>query len=153
MIKRDGAVFLVNPGATATAYTSGYQLGTLQKLSNVVLDTKGIAFLRTLVVLDKAIQKKACDILFFNSVVTLAADNAAFTLSDADLESFIGMVSVADADYVTLEASNNAVAVKQIEMLLPAAQGVKDIWMAVISRGTPTYTANCLKIKAIVERI
>lgn len=152
MNRRDGVSALVNPGAVAAAYGTGDMIGTLQKISDVAMDSKGLAVLRTVLVLDKDNQKAAIDILLFNAEPTLALDNAAFTISDLDLEKLICRISVLGADYTTLEAAGNAEATKNLEVLLPTVATKKDIWMAVVSRGTPTYTNNGLKIRMIMER-
>lgn len=135
-------------------YASGDVLCVPKRMDNCVLNTKGMAVLRSLLVFDRINQKPAMDILIFDEDPgNIGAVNAALDLSNAQLAKLIGIISVASADFVTLKATANAVAQKMPNMMLPARQGAKEFWMAVVSRGTPTYTsASDLVVKAILER-
>lgn len=151
MQRRDGLEIIVNPGVGTSAYTSGDQLGSSQTIPNAVLDTKGLSVLRSLLVIDDSDQKKDFDILIFNEQPTsLAADNAAFTLSDADANKLVGIVKVVAADYTSLDG--NAVALKSLELLLQAKASSKFLYVACVARGTPTYGASALKFKMLLER-
>lgn len=153
-IRRGAVEVLVNPGSAAAAYSTGDVVGALQTLSDVVEDTKAPALLKNVIVLDKANQKSAIDILIFNRSVTIAADNDAVTLSNTDLEYLVARISVAAADYTTIQvaATANAEATKSVEVLCPTVATLKNLYVAVVSRGSPTYTANALKVKMIFER-
>lgn len=153
-LPRDGISISVVPPVDTGIYASGDLLFAPIKLQNATLNTKGLAFLRTLLILDSANQKSAMDLLFFESDPgSLAALNAALDMPAAALALLIGTLTVASADYITLKASTNAAGLKLPSMMLPAAKGSRDFWLAGVSRGTPTYaTAADLTIKAILER-
>lgn len=149
-IRREGLEVIVNPGAAAAAYTSGDVVGTIQEIPNAVLDTKGMAVLRNVIILDADDQKKDLDIFIFNQLITVAADNAAFAPTYADLQKLVARVQVVTADY----QSNNskAIALKSMEVLLPAFAKSKSLWAVFVTRSTPTSTANGLQAKLILEK-
>lgn len=151
----DGLVASLVPAITASsAYSAGQVLGAPLEIAGATRETKGLSYLRTLLILDASNQKSAIDVLFFNqNPGNIGADGAALNLSAAQLLMMIGIVSVLTADYVTLKAATNAIATKVPNILIPAMQGSKSIWAAFVSRGTPTYgTVTDLTIKAILER-
>lgn len=152
-VVRDGKIVSLTPTLDAGAYASGDVLFTPVELADVVLDTKGLAYLKTLIVQDMADQKQAIDLLFFQEDPgNIGAANAALAMSDAEFASFIGRVSIATGDYVSGNA--NAEATKFLEMLLAAQTKKRSIWVAGVCRsGTPTYGANGLTFKFIVERL
>jgi len=152
MYRRDGIQSTLTPTLDAGAYTSGDVLFEPTKISNVALDTKGMATLRTLVVQDMADQKQDIDLLFFSeSPGDIGAANAALAMSDAEFANFIGHIRIAAADYVSGNA--NAYATKALEFVVQAAQAKKEIWVAGVCRGgTPTYGASGLTFKFLWER-
>lgn len=155
MIRRDGAVISITPVLDTNAYSSGDVLFVPTSVSEAVLDTKGVSNLRTLVLIDKANQKQAIDLLFFNQDPgSIGAANAALAVTDAQLAAyFIGRVPLAAVDYVTAQSSENAEITKLLEMLIVAAQGKKAIWVAGVCRsGTPTYAVSDIVLKLILER-
>lgn len=154
MQRRDGALLTVTPTLDTNAYASGDVLFTPVEMTNVVLDTKGLAVLRTLTLLDKSNNKQAIDLLFFNdNPGDVGAANAAFAMTDTQFNSFIGRVSIATGDYVTATTGANADVTKLIEMLLAAKAASKSIWVVgVVRSGTPTYANGDLILKLLVER-
>lgn len=70
-----------------TAYIDGDQLGTLLTLTSI-----GAGIISSAQLVDKAKIIGAVDLFLFNASVTLAADNAAFTVSDADMLNCIGVI-------------------------------------------------------------
>jgi hypothetical protein len=155
MRRAPGAVITISPTLDAGAYASGDVLFASTKLENVALDTKGLANLRTLVVLDLANQKQAIDFYFFSQDPgSVGAANSAFDLSNTQIANCIGRYSVASADYITAKSGTNAEATKLLEMLLATAASSKDVWVVGVCRsGTPTYGAAGLKVKFILEQL
>lgn len=153
-LPRDGKVVDLNPTVDTAAYASGDVVFAPVEITDAVLNTKGLAYLRTLVVLDAADIKGAIDLLFFDrDPGSIAALNAAVVLSATQLSYLIGYVVVASADYVTITVANNAVAVKSPGLFLPAKQGSKSFWVAGVARGAIDYVAATdLRIKLMLER-
>lgn len=133
-------------GATATTYASGDLIGGKLTLTPVSRSAKDVASLVSVTVHDLDAQEAALDILLFdtNPSNTTFTDDAALDVDDADLPNVVGIVNVAAADYVSL--SDNSVAhVENLSILLKPASG-DTVYAAVVSGGTPTYTANGLSV-------
>lgn len=79
---------------SVTAYSVGDQVGTIFNLTNAVRDSGGFGEIRAMSLLDVNDIIGAYDVVLFNASVTLAADNAAFTLSDSDAASVVDIVSL-----------------------------------------------------------
>lgn len=125
----------------ATPYSSGDVIGGANTLTNAVHKTPGTGIIQSIVVLDKANQKSALDILFFDTTPanSFGADNAAYALNDADLGYCLGRYSVAAADYVSSSTNSAEATIRSVGLPIKAATGARDIYMVVVSRGTPTY--------------
>lgn len=152
-LPRDTVSILVTPPLDTNAYATGDLLFAPIKLQNATLNTMGGSIMRGLVILDSSNNKQAIDLLFFDSDPgSLAALNAAITVSAAQLAKLVGSLTIATGDYITLQATTNAMATKIPNLTLSALKGSKDFWMAAIIRGTSTYAASDLSFKAIFER-
>ena len=155
MDRRDGLFVTVRPTLDTSAYASGDVLFAATKIQNAAQDTKGLAYLRTLVACDLSNQKQAIDLLFFNQDPgAMGAVNAALDISTAQLLTLIGVISIGTSDWTTAKSGANAYAQKLQEMLVPCAQTLKDIWVAGVCRsGTPTYGASSLVLNVMLERL
>lgn len=80
-----------------TAYTAGDQVGTIFTFANAARITSGGGLITGVRLIDAGDVLGAVDVVFFDSTVTLAADNAAFSLSDADALKVVGLVQLAGA--------------------------------------------------------
>jgi hypothetical protein len=151
-----GKIISVTPTLDTNAYATGDHLGTLMTLSNAVERSLGSAILHGLTIIDKAEQKSAVDVLFFNSAPTIAsADNAALDITDAEMAAkFIGLISVASADYKDIDGSSVAT-LRGLDLLLQSAKlsgqiannDAKNLYAILCSRGSPTYAATDLVVK------
>ena len=136
------AVTLTN---TLPAYSSGDQIGSLQEIEFFPRELD-LAELCSVTVVDKAKQKAAIDLLFFNENITVAStDNAAADVTDAQMAAnCLGKISVAGADYVDL-ANSSVATVGNLKTILKNSSAYKakqkKLYMLVVSRGTPTYTS------------
>lgn len=152
----DGVHAIVNPPVDiAGAYASGDLLFAPIEIQNAVQETKGSSLVRSILILDQAVQKPAMDLLFFNQDPgSLAALNAAVTVNATQLLMLIGMQNIATGDWTVLQSATNAAAMKLPSyLLLPAIKGSKSIWMAGVARAAATYVAiTDLTIKLALER-
>lgn len=149
----DGISIPVTPTLDTGAYATGDLLFAPIKLTNATLNTKGMAIIRSIVLLDSANQKAAIDLIFFDADPgSLGALNAAVDMPAAALAKLIGVLSIVAGNYATMKGSTNAIGIQTPNLMLPAAVSSKDFWLAGIIRGTATYGASDLTIKAIVER-
>lgn len=74
----------LTPTIDTAAYGSGDQIGTLMTFRDAVFNGSGAAFLVGWEIFDAAQQDAALYLWLYDRSVTLAADNAAFALADAD---------------------------------------------------------------------
>ncbi len=121
----------------STPYSANDTLGGLNTVLTLVPMQAPLEALGSLVLIDASKQKIATDVLFFTSSVTLSADNAAFSISDADALKFIGSVSIAAGDYID-SAANSMATKRGLSLLIPQSGG-QTIYCVFVTRGTPTY--------------
>ena len=130
--------FLEIPNLESTEFQSGAHTGVLLSLS----------------VIDKDDQGQAFDCHFFASEPTVtSAKNAAFNMTDANLESagYLGKVSIESGDYYNM--ANNQVASKANlglaikNTIAKAGTDFDAVWCVLVSRGTGTYTASGLVLR------
>lgn len=150
---RDGSLITLTPTLDSGAYAAGDVLFVPVELTDVAKDTKGLATLRTLVVLDGADQKQDIDLLFFSeSPGDIGAANAPLAMSDAEAAFLVGHIRIAAADYVSGNA--NAYATKLMEFLVGCKVKSTSVWVAGVCRGgTPTYGVSGLTFKFSWERL
>lgn len=126
----------------AGAYASGDLVCEKLTLTNAVLREGGACAVEKVVVVDQAAQNAPIDLVFFDSdpTGTTFTENAALDVADADADRITGVVSVTAAMYAAF-ADNSAACWASTPVLLQAAAGSRDLYLAVVSRGTPTYVA------------
>lgn len=157
----EGVGLQVNFGVLAGggAYAAGDTLGTLQKLSSIVPDSAGALKLTSALLLDTAKQAKGLTLFFFDKAVAIPADNAAFDVSAADAIHCVGIFTFADADYISM-VSRSFAQKGNIKLLMqaakPAVQSIgsqgKDLWVAAMTSGAPTYTDGALRAVLGLEK-
>ena len=138
----------VTPTISTSAYTANDTVGGLQTLTGVASDADGGCVLRSLTITDKAAQSAALTLFFYSDDPTLAADNAAYSESDADnAAKCIGHVTIAAGDYQT-SALNSTACVKNIGLVLKCQETGSNaeprsgkIYVGVKTTGTPTYAS------------
>lgn len=84
-------------GNPPTAYASGDQFGALVTLTNAARVSGGTGTITGVAIQSGSDVIGTFDVVFFESTVTVPADSAAFTLSDADALKVIGIVPLAGA--------------------------------------------------------
>lgn len=140
----------LTPTLDTNAYATGDQVSTLQTLSGLMPD-HGAGEIKQIVMLDKAKQSAALDLFFFDSSsVTLASDNSAFAISDADMLNCIGVVNILSTDYDVIGSTSSIATITVPFMVQPRGNG-PTIYMAIVSRGTPTYAASDLVFQFFAE--
>ena len=126
---------------TAAAYSAGHCVGGKLTLAGAVRANSGTALLQSLLLIDTSNQKAALELLIFNADPTSSTltDHAAAVLHANDIGKIIRRVSIAAADYVTLDS-------KAFADIVPGGRVVKtasgvDLYACLIAVGTPTYAA------------
>lgn len=138
---RIAKVITVTPTIEAAAYGDADRLGSIMTLSDAFAAGKGTVELSSITVLDKAKQKSAIDVLFFSELPTVAsADNAALSITDAEMAKYIGRVAIPAAGYEDTADSSDTT-VRNIGLVMQAAAGSTSLYAIVQCQGTPTYTS------------
>lgn len=131
-------VISVTPVVSTSAYGAADQVGGIQTLTGACEIVGKPGVIESIVILDKAKQKAAMTIFFFNSLPTVASsDNAALDITDAEMAKAIGHVAIAAADYQ--DVANSSLACKIVSPGLPIpATGSPSIYAVMMTTGTPT---------------
>jgi hypothetical protein len=126
---------------TAAAYSANNCVGGLLTLTNAMRISSGSGLLQSVLIIDRANQKAALDILIFNaSPAGTFTDKAAFpTLSLADDLLVIRRISIGASDYVTI--GGTAFATIPALSKVVQASGSANLYAAMVTTGTPTYAA------------
>lgn len=130
------------PTITAGAYSANDVVGGLLTFQLQPPPLAGTTpcngFLRIVSVVDDDNEKAACKLHLFRAQPSAIADNAAFAPSLADLQKRIGVVTIAAADYVTINSNAQALETG-LEMEFEATGG--NLYAYLVCDATPTYTA------------
>jgi hypothetical protein len=94
------------PGVAAAAYLAGDQFGTLITLTNAARFSGGGGTIRSVTFVDGDDLITSMDIKFYNASVTPAADNAAFSVSDADNDKLLWTCRLTFFDDQALNRAN-----------------------------------------------
>jgi len=137
-------------GATALVpYSAGDAIGTIITLSDVFINPSGQATLMGISIGDANSQASDIEVLVFDSVpapgTATITDNTAVSMSTGALALSCGVVSVASTDYKAY-TTNSIATVKNIGLPVWSTDGTRDLYIALVSRGTPTYIADGLSI-------
>lgn len=127
----------VTPTITAGAYSAADVVGGLLTFS--VNSPSGCGVINKLVIADDDDEKAVLTLYLFNASPTAILDNAAGALAIADLKKLVCTISIAAADYKTI--NSNAYAVKEDINNVYKADGKGNLYGYLICTATPTYTA------------
>jgi len=157
LIRKPSTIVAITIPTAAATYTANDHVGVGDAAIEVplaLLEGKSIATLKSAVLVDNDSQNDILDLLFFDEEPTIASvDQGAADVSDAELISkYQGVVTFIAADYKAL--ANGSVAVadlsgKEIKLTSDSdvAPASKSFWVLAVTRGTPTYTANALRVR------
>lgn len=160
MLNRKSRAVLEKTIASAAAtYTANDQVGALVQLSNAFDLESGVGEVVSLTVIDQAAQTIAMDVFLFHTAPTLtSSDQDAVGITDAILSATcLGVISVAAGDWKAAGSGATVATVKDIGMMVKCAKGNASsgntsLWALVVTRGTPTFVANGLKLLLGIER-
>jgi hypothetical protein len=144
------AVGITGVTTATTAYTAGDQVGVVFTIANAARVSGGGGVITGVTLIDQSDIIGAYDLVIFDSTVTLAADNAAFAISDADALKIVAIVQLAGAFDIT----NNRIA-QAYNLAVPyVCSGSTSLFGALITRGGHTFfTAGALpQVNVYVER-
>ena len=145
----------VVPVLTVGAYTANDMLFIPTEVPNAIPIGKS-GRLRSVIVVDIDDQQLPFDLIVFDSQATTPALNAAENIDDANLKKILTVVSVVAADYIDFANGqlgqvllHNNVGMGAV--LRPDDKEQGSLWIAGVTRDTPTHTASGLTIKLGME--
>lgn len=144
--KGAGNVVTLTLSLDTSAYGDGDVLAATQEVANAVSPPGGRAILQSVHVIDLDDQGVGFDLIFLSADSALGTENSAPDIDDMEVLDTIGMVRVGAGDYIDL-GGNRIATLSGLGLPLKAAEGQTSLWVAAIARGTPTYTANGLRLK------
>jgi len=139
------AVVTVTCSLPTGALTANDVMFDTQEIAGAARTSGGQVILESVTVLDKDDQGAEFDLLFLDANTSIGTEDSAVSISDSDAEDIVGIVNVAEADYADLINSQVAT-VKGIGLEMQAS-GSTSLYVAGVTRGTPTYTASGVIIK------
>ena len=128
-----------------SVYASGDVLADTQIVTACMRINGGKGIWQSLVLLDWDDQAGALDVLLLRTNVSIGTENAAVSVTDTNADEILGIVEIVAGDYVDLVGSQIVVR-ENIGMVVDAAT-TDDLYVAVISRDTKTYTASGITLK------
>lgn len=144
------AVGVTGVTTATTAYTAGDQVGTQITLANAARVSGGGGTIIGVTLIDQSDIIGAYDVVIFDSSATLAADNAAFAISDADSLDIVAVVQLAGA----FDLTNNRIG-QAYNLAIPyVCNGGTSLYAGLICRAGHTFfTSGALpQINVYVER-
>lgn len=125
----------VTPTISTGIYAAKDAIGGLLTFSSAARATGGTIFIQSLVVVDKDQERADMELVLFRATFTAPTDNAVFDPTDAELLDCVGVIGVGP----WYDFNDNSVAsVNNIGLEVSLAG--TDLFGALVSRGTPTYT-------------
>lgn len=130
----------------STAYVAGDQVGTIFTVANAARALGGSGTITGVKLIDANDIIGAYDVVFFDASVSLAADNAAFAISDADALHLVGIVPLAGAFDLGANRLGQA-----FNVAVPyTCSGSSSLFAALICRVGHTFFAATTNLQLIV---
>lgn len=137
------------PTITAGAYAANDAVGGELTFTDALRESGGSGVILDVVITDKAKQNAALKLVLFSQTFTETADNAAMTVTDADLVSCLGVIDIAAGDYD--DFADNSVATVTGVNLGVVASGSANLFGQLYTTGTPTYVSTSdLQVRLVV---
>jgi hypothetical protein len=145
-------VLKVTFSTDTNAYADGDLLADTQMIADAFRVAGGTLIVQSLVLLDADDQAGALDVVFLNRQQSLGTENSAASVADLDAATAVlGHVPVAATDYSDLGGCQVAT-VRNVGLMLKAAEGSTALYVALMSQDAKTYTAAGLSLKIGVMR-
>lgn len=143
---------VLTPTVDTAAYASGDSiLAAAIKVPAASRGDGGNANLMKVVIADAAAQLGALDIIFFNKQPSAQVINTAFTPTAADQKLIVGRISIASGDIVSYTGAKEATKEGNPLLNMKTANS-SNLWMALVARSTPTFTALSVQITLLFNQ-
>lgn len=134
-----------------SAYASGEVLSDVIAIPRAALSPGGSVVLDSLTIIDEDDQKQPLTAVFLDTNNSLGTKNSTPNISDANARKVLGHVPVVANDYLDLGGVSIA-CVRNLGLVLKCDPGSTTLYLALLSGGTGTYTANGLRGKIGIRR-
>ncbi len=143
-------VIEVSLSVDTNAYIANDLLADAQEIPNFMRVQEGTAILTSVTVIDPDDQGAAFDLFFTPTSTTWGTENAAMGASDAIVSDIQQAISIAAGEYLDMIGSQ-MVTKSNLNMPLRATSGVS-MYVAAVSRGTPTYAGGVITLQLGILR-
>lgn len=126
------------------AHAAGDVLADSQAMPGCMRVANGTGVLSGFVLLDEDGQGAALDVVLLSAHVSIGTENAAVTVSDADARHILGIVSVPANAWVNLGGARVATLLN-VNVPVKPATDTDELHVALITRGTPTHSADGIR--------
>lgn len=132
-----------------TAYSAGDQVGTQFEFTNAAASSGGSGLITGIELISAADITGPYDIVFSDQSITLAGDNAAWAISDADALKLVALVQLSGA----YDIGNNRIA-QAHNLAIPYVCNVTSLFASLITRAGHTFFGATTDLQVIlyVER-
>lgn len=130
------------------AYASGDVLTDTATLGVILRSSGGTGIIHSITLLDEDYQGQPLDIIFFRTNVSLGTKNAPVAITDVNAREILGVVKIEESDYVDLV--NCYVATKTNLGIGVKGDGTDQVYVSMVSRGTPTHTTAGISLMTTV---
>ena len=146
----EGITITVTPTLTvAGAYAAGDFVGTsttAMTFANAARVSGGSGVIETAMLVDGDLQSIAAELWLFDTAPTPPNDNAAWSISDADALTCIGVIPFSSYYASAL----NSVSVAKAQNIAFSAVGGTSIYGCLVTRGAPTYVSGNLSVRLAI---
>lgn len=150
---RRPVVIAANPTMDISIYASGDSMWTtIAQFAGAAPAVGGSGVIDKLIVVDDDAQGIDFEIWLFHTTVTIAAANAAVTITDAHAQNLVGVIRTATDGVWYADAANKVCQVKDIKLPYKCAAADTVLYAMGVTRGTPTYTAAGLHLFLTVNQ-
>lgn len=123
---------------SATAYVAEGTVGDVQEFTTAVRVSGQGGFIHTVSLIDDAGQNAAMVIFFFDRSITPSSDTQQISISEADMENYIGQVAFAAGNYESVGTGSSAM---RSGLSIAFRSNATSIFAVMKTKGTPTYAA------------
>ena len=138
---------VITPSLNADTHADGDVVAAPEELVNFVQEPGGAARIDTIVVVDESDTAADIDLVFLSANGSIGAESATFTMTDAVAQTVIGYINIAAADYVADGVNNRVACVRNVNLVMNAAEGETSIWMGIVADAALTPAVDDLTIK------
>lgn len=129
--------------STSPAHTANDVLFNTQEVAGAFVKAGGVAELVGLVLIDQDDQSQEMDIIFLSTDYDMGTENSGADLTDAEALTVLATLTILTTDYDDLGGVSVATLPRSsLGYVMRAAAGATSVFVAGVTRGTPTHTAS-----------